>query len=252
MADVFIGYSHEDIQAMYSVLGHLLTRGITVWTDRHLQPGTPSWTAAVDKAIIASKCVVIILSPSAKGSKWVDTEIVYAGLYEKPIFPLLAAGDEQISLPVDLGTTQLQDIRGKEFEHGMQTVVNSMMVQVGIGTQTSTTRWDRVGSLYWLAGDLRLLRVMLQTGNSPKKLVRHFKQCMHHAERLNLKLIASKLRRLMFEAEGYLQEAGQLEDPHSLQYYSDGVRSIFHEVAQLVEEQDPDFDNGLGRPPTMK
>ena len=82
-----------------------------MWTDEDLEAGTPVWQAAIDEAIVQAHCMVVVLSPNAKQSKWVNIEITAADDNNLRIFPVLIDGDKSTAVPLLLRTTQLVDVR---------------------------------------------------------------------------------------------------------------------------------------------
>lgn len=76
--DIFLSYSRHDAAAMRSVQDVLREAGLSVWTDEGLEPGAPSWVAAIQEAIEQANAFVVLLSPAAKASTWVSREIGYA------------------------------------------------------------------------------------------------------------------------------------------------------------------------------
>lgn len=108
---IFLSYSREDMSTMLRIREDLRNNNLSVWTDENLQPGTPDWTSAIASAIENTGGVVIILSPSAKKSEWVNIELAYAKVFNVPIFPILARGDQRDAIPMDLIRHQFSDIR---------------------------------------------------------------------------------------------------------------------------------------------
>jgi len=107
-----MSYSRRDEAVMRRVTGFLRKQGINVWVDNEkLVPGTPIWEEEIEKAIIGSGAVVVLLSPDAKKSEWVRREISYAEDNGKRIFPILVAGDERNAVPIRLTNHQRVDIR---------------------------------------------------------------------------------------------------------------------------------------------
>ena len=96
---------------MAALHADLLGAGLAVWNDAGLEPGTPVWQAAIEDAIRRARCMVVLLSPAAKASKWVNIEIAVAERRGLRIFPLLVAGDEDSAIPFALATTQFVDAR---------------------------------------------------------------------------------------------------------------------------------------------
>jgi len=123
MHDVFLSYSREDKSQMLSIAHALESSGIRCWTDRELQPGIESWPKAVGKAIEEAKYVVVLLSPEAKKSDWVETELMYAReSCNKPVIPLLVRGSKSDSVPFILSRTQHIDAVSN-LEAGIQALI---------------------------------------------------------------------------------------------------------------------------------
>ena len=115
LVDIFLAYSHQDIDLMERLYAHFEDAGFGVWAAKGLEPGTPSWTSAIEQAIQQARCMVVILSPDAKSSQWVNNEIHYAQLVNLHIFPVLAKGDVGGAVPLNLLTSQWVDIR-REYQ----------------------------------------------------------------------------------------------------------------------------------------
>ncbi len=119
---------------MQRVRDALRQAGISVWTDEGIDPGTASWKEQIEQAIIASEVMVVLLSPSANESKWVQREIDYAELHDLLIVPMLVRGTEQDAIPFALSGAQyidarrqqgraLRDLRTSIYQHLNQDVV---------------------------------------------------------------------------------------------------------------------------------
>lgn len=108
---VFLSYSRKDASTMRRLRADLRAEGFTVWTDESLTLGTPSWLEAVEHAIRTALCVIVLLTPDAKKSEWVERELSMAKLHRKQIIPLLSKGEERSALPLLLANAQYADIR---------------------------------------------------------------------------------------------------------------------------------------------
>lgn len=119
--DVFLSYSREDHDTMQRVKDTLTTAGLTVWTDEGIQLGEDQWQMALQQAIEDAVCLVVILSPDAKKSRWVLREINYAREQAKRVFPILARGSTQNAVPFVLVGAQFADIRQRRAYHAKMT-----------------------------------------------------------------------------------------------------------------------------------
>ncbi len=121
MADIFLSYNRKDIELMQRLYNDLQAEGFTVWIDEaKLEPGTPSWQRAIEQAINESRCMIVIMSPDAKQSKWVEIEATIAEDSGHRIFPVLARGDENNAALFRLRTYQWIDLR-QDYEQQVKT-----------------------------------------------------------------------------------------------------------------------------------
>lgn len=112
MPDVFLSYSRHDSEAMRGLCTDLVSHGYDVWTDQTgLRAGSERWQREIASQIEKAKCVVVLLSPEAKESRWVGREITYAQEFEVPIIPLMLRGDNKASVPITLVDVNWIDMR---------------------------------------------------------------------------------------------------------------------------------------------
>jgi len=114
---VFISYCHKDFDLLQRMKSMLSKNGIDFWNDEKIQQGTDNWEKRIALAIEQAGCVIAILSPDAKKSKWVSLELSYAEIHNIRVFPILARGDEANAVPIRLILTQRTSIKSEsEFE----------------------------------------------------------------------------------------------------------------------------------------
>jgi TIR domain len=128
---VFLSYSRHDAEIMRQVRATLEAEGLTVWSMEGIEPGTPLWDRAVEEALKAADCMVVILTPHVIDSKGVRDEIHYAQIHKVQIFPLLAAGDQKTSIPYTLSGVQFTDIRTR-YASGMRRLEEAVSRAVGL------------------------------------------------------------------------------------------------------------------------
>lgn len=116
---IFLSYSHEDREMMWYVRDTLQEDDNVVWTDDNLDAGTPVWQNAVGEAIEQARAVVVLLSRTAKTSKWVNREISYAQTHGIRIFPAHIKNTVQEAIPfslIDHQRVDLRDVDDREAE----------------------------------------------------------------------------------------------------------------------------------------
>ncbi len=92
MMHIFLSYSRQDQSYARDLKQALATRELPCWIDDRIDPGA-EWWDDIDGAIAGCACMVVIMTPAAKMSRWVQREILLAEERGKPIFPILLAGD---------------------------------------------------------------------------------------------------------------------------------------------------------------
>lgn len=93
MRHVFISYSHHDIAYARALVKSLNQQGFQTWIDEHINPGE-RWFREITQAIMECAAIIVIMTPEAEKSEWVEREILLAKREKKPIFPLLLRGRE--------------------------------------------------------------------------------------------------------------------------------------------------------------
>ena len=123
--DIFLSYDHDNLDVMKKLRTSLMARGLIVWTDEMLTPGTPSWQKAIQRAIERVPCFVVMMSPEAKESTWVEREVNYATTQQCKFFPVLVKGSAQDAIPISLISNQYIDLR-EDFETGVESLVTTI------------------------------------------------------------------------------------------------------------------------------
>ncbi len=131
ISDVFISYCHRDGSRMRRLREDLRSHGLRVWTDENLQPGTPSWKKSVESAVRGGRVLVVIMTPDAKRSSWVESEINTALAHEVPIFPVLYKGDTKNAVPFALNGYQFVDMRKEaQYRESMLRLVKAIKTRI--------------------------------------------------------------------------------------------------------------------------
>ena len=127
----FMSYSRDDADLQRRIVAELRGRGINVWVDfENLIPGSPAWEREIERSIRSAAGVIVLLSPGSNNSEWVRREVSFAEQNEKRIFPILASGDEDDSIPLRLSNHQYVDLRS-HFHQGMDELANALHDHLG-------------------------------------------------------------------------------------------------------------------------
>ena len=135
---IFLSYSRRDDDIMQQVKTDFLAAGLSVWTDEGIEPGTRSWKLAIENAIREAGCLVCLLSPDAARSEWVRAELDFADLQNKPVFLILARGDEKSAIPFGYASFQWVDIRDSaRYDTALARLMGAIQKQLGIVDDSS-------------------------------------------------------------------------------------------------------------------
>jgi hypothetical protein len=106
---VFISYSHAAADSAYvhRLAEYLTAARVVVWFDREIVSGS-RWHAVIEERINSCDAFIVVMSPGARESQWVNREIDQADRQRKPIFPLLLEGDRFFRL----ADVQYEDVTG--------------------------------------------------------------------------------------------------------------------------------------------
>jgi hypothetical protein len=132
--EIFLSYCRRDGDIMRRVHDSLIGAGLSVWVDQTGIPvGTPSWSVAIEEGIDHARCVVVLLSPDAKASKWVRAELDYAVARSRLVFPILVRGDVSDAVPLDYIRAQWIDVRDlSAYEREIQRLITEIKRYLGV------------------------------------------------------------------------------------------------------------------------
>ncbi|HEX8643480.1 MAG TPA: toll/interleukin-1 receptor domain-containing protein [Allosphingosinicella sp.] len=73
MADVFVSYSHRNVDRIEPLTGAIEESGYSLWWDEHLLP-SDAYAQVIEREIADARCVVVAWSATARDSLWVRAE----------------------------------------------------------------------------------------------------------------------------------------------------------------------------------
>ena len=110
--DVFISYSSLDSLIAEDITNKLMKENVKVWRDVENIRGGDSFIEEIPAAIKNSRLVLLILTPEAEESKWVEKEIISAINEGKEIIPYkIGDYDSTSSIKFMLGNIQVMKHR---------------------------------------------------------------------------------------------------------------------------------------------
>ena len=88
----FISYSHEDIDYIKRLAAHLHESGLPAWYDSDLNWGE-RYPQKIADQIRHALGVIVVMSPAAAESEWVEREILEGQRCNRAFLPVLLAGE---------------------------------------------------------------------------------------------------------------------------------------------------------------
>jgi hypothetical protein len=93
MSNVFISYAHSDVDEVRPLVRALKELNVAGWFDAADISAGESIASAVRSAMKRSSALIVLLSPRALHSEWVQFEIGAAEALDKKIIPIIISGD---------------------------------------------------------------------------------------------------------------------------------------------------------------
>ncbi len=122
MAHIFISYSKQDIDFTRYLRTMLEAEGYAVWVDEARLTPSARWWKAIEQNIVTCSAFVVVMSPNAYESDWVEREILLAEKEKRPIIPVLLAGDAWSRLANIQHVDMRGGLRAKLSEHFLNTL----------------------------------------------------------------------------------------------------------------------------------
>lgn len=131
MKHVYIAHHTKDGGIKRYIEQSLQAAGCATWEQNGLIPGTMSWTKAIETAIKQAGCVVVLMSPDGKLSKWLEREVSYASLYGVSVIPMLVRGEQSNAIPTSLISRNWHDAR--DLDRALRTVIGEVRRALAVG-----------------------------------------------------------------------------------------------------------------------
>ncbi len=122
-AQIFLSYSHHDVDFATRLAQGLEKAGYEVWFDRTDIKTGSRWDDEIVRGLDASQVFLVLLSDASTASQNVKDEIGYAIDHNKQILPILL---EACELPFRLRRVQYVDFTNQSFNEGLQMVLSNL------------------------------------------------------------------------------------------------------------------------------
>jgi hypothetical protein len=112
--EVFFSHASPDRKTADKIAATLRAAGIKVWYSKTHLKGAQQWHAEIGVALRRCDWFLLLLTPAAVKSRWVERELIYAlrhDRYHDHIAPLLCKTCDHEQLSWTLGGIQMIDLR---------------------------------------------------------------------------------------------------------------------------------------------
>ena len=123
MPQIFISYSRKDIGFVRRLAGDLEKAGYDVWWDLTDLRGGDDWPRVIPAAIETSQYVIVVLSPNAAKSDWVEKEYTQALGFRKKIIPIMLTST---TIPFALNTINYVDFRSDDYAANLKSLLDAL------------------------------------------------------------------------------------------------------------------------------
>ncbi len=154
MTHIFISYSKQDIEFARYLRALLEDAGFPVWLDEaRLSPST-RWWKDIEQSINGCAAFMVIMSPDAQESDWVEREILLAENLHKPIYPVLLAENPWSRL----ANIQYEDLRAGLHATLSPRLVNSLRQSIAPRPPGSIAFTIETDNILTVAADVIVLK----------------------------------------------------------------------------------------------
>ena len=136
---IFISYSRQDADFALQLGRDLRDAGVHLWIDQLDIPPGGRWDREVERALKASRMLIVVLSPEAVASENVMDEVGYALSESKRVVPVMC---RRCELPLRLQRVQYVDL-STDYRQGIERLVATLAApeaQAGAGDRRAEPR----------------------------------------------------------------------------------------------------------------
>ncbi len=123
---IFISYSRRDQEFVFILANDLEARGGRVWLDQTDIRGGTQWRQSIEMGIEQSGAFLLLISPDALDSEYVNIELDIAEEQGKPIFPLIY---RRTSIPENLSRFQFIDFTQGGYQKNLTDLLAGLSAQ---------------------------------------------------------------------------------------------------------------------------
>ena len=129
MTQVFISYSRKDIAFVDQLAADLKRAGLDVWYDVSGIAGGDRWRSEIENALRTSQFVLVVLSPDAIISEWVEREFLFSSNLKRKIIPLMYRSCE---LPLNYVDLNFIDVQGDNYGRNFKILLRALSMDPSV------------------------------------------------------------------------------------------------------------------------
>ena len=131
--DVFISYASFDSLIVDEISNKLSKLGVNVWRDVNNIRGGSSFVKEIPEAISKSKLFLVLLTPEAEDSNWIEREIIQATNDGKEIIPYkIGSYESKSNIKFMLGNIQIINHRNVSINELVDIIYNKIKKDLGV------------------------------------------------------------------------------------------------------------------------
>ena len=123
MQRIFISYSRKDMDFVRKLAGDLEKAGYDVWWDITDLRGGDDWVRGIPDAIKSSQFVLVVLTPDATESAWVEKEYMQALSLRKKVIPIMLVPG---AIPFALNTINFINFASGEYAENYRKLLEAL------------------------------------------------------------------------------------------------------------------------------
>lgn len=186
MTQVFISYSRNDMLFVEKFAADLTNAGVDVWWDINSIQGSDIWEKKIEEGLRTSQFFIVVMSPDAMNSRWVQREYISADWMGIPIVPIKY---KECLTPLTLRDAQAVDYVEKKYDKFLDEVLAIL------GAKNTVKPKSFVGENNITIGGIEFLRIPagefvmgcgdLQTGKKLRNVPIEYDQQPEHRVDIN-------------------------------------------------------------------
>lgn len=122
MPQLFISYAREDVDFVRQLTQNLEKRGFSIWWDDLVLRGGDNWPQTIQAALMASDYCLVVLSPAAIKSGWVEKEYLYTLGLGLRLIPILY---KPCKIPMALVNVHRIDFWENTYDQGFRKLLKA-------------------------------------------------------------------------------------------------------------------------------